>query len=112
ELVGRPSLDPPPASRSAAPRTFADLCRDDPVEAVATSMRKYKAEVDGYTCVLRRQERIDGKLRDPETIECEFRESRVAVRMHWLGATEGAETLLYAAGENQENFLVIPANPA
>src|SRR5689334_4732424 len=87
ELAGRPSLDPPPASRSAAPRTFADLCRDDPLEAVATSMRKYKAEVDGYTCVLRRQERIDGKLRDPETIECEFRESRFAVRMHWVGAT-------------------------
>jgi hypothetical protein len=110
ELAGRPSLDPPPLSKAAS-RSFADLCRDDPVEAVATSMRKYKAEVTGYTCVIRRQERIDGTLRDPETIECEFRESPFAVRMHWLGATEGADTLLYVAGENKDNFLVIPANP-
>ena len=112
ELMGRPSPDLPPADRSAAPRSFADLCRDDPVEAVAASMRKYRAEVTGYTCVLRLRERVDGRLRDPETVECEFRESPFAVRMHWVGATEGAETLLYAAGENRDNFLVVPANPA
>jgi Protein of unknown function (DUF1571) len=109
ELAGRPSLDPPPAMTSV--KSFADLCRDDPVEAVAASMRKYKAEVEGYTCVLRLRERVDGKLRDAETVECEFRESPFAVRMHWIGTTEGAESLLYAAGENQENFLVVPANP-
>jgi hypothetical protein len=110
ELTGRPSLDLPIA-KSGAPKSFADWCRDDPVEAVATSMRKYRSSVDRYTCVIRRQERIDNKLRDPETIECEFRESPFSVRMHWLGATEGADTVLYVAGENQDNFLVVPANP-
>lgn len=110
ELAGRPSLDPPAVSKGAT-QSFADLCRDDPVEAVATSMRKYRSTVERYTCLLRRQERIDGKLRDPETIECDFRESPFSVRMHWLGAKEGAESLLYVAGSNRDNFLVVPANP-
>ena len=112
ELVGRPSLDPPRAKHAATPQSFADLCRDEPVEAVAASIRKYRATVERYTCVLRRQERIDGTLREPERVECEFRESPFAVRMHWTGTTEGPETVLYAAGENQEMFLVVPANPA
>jgi hypothetical protein len=113
ELVGRPSLDRPPAKRPESPQSFADLCRNDPVAAVAASVRMYRATVEGYTSVLRRQERIDGKLRDPERVECEFRESPFAVRMHWVGGpTEGPETVLYAAGENQEMLLVVPANPA
>lgn len=112
ELAGRPSLDAPPAKSLAASKSFADLCRDDPVEAVATSLRKYQAEVEGYTCTVRIRERIDGKLRDPQVAECEFRESPFAVRMHYVGATEGAETLLYVAGENQDMFLVVPAAPA
>jgi len=111
ELVGRPSPEPP-AKRPAGQQSFADLCRDDPVEAVAASIRKYRGTVERYTCALRRQERIDGVLRDPERVECEFRESPFAVRMHWTGTTEGPETVLYAAGENQEMFLVVPANPA
>ena len=112
ELVGRPSLDRPPAKRPESPQSFADLCRNDPVAAVAASVRKYQATVERYTSVLRWQERIDGKLRDPERVECEFRESPFAVRMHWVGATEGPETVVYAAGENQEMLLVVPANPA
>jgi len=110
ELAGRPSVDLR-APLAAAPKSFAELCRDDPVEAVATSMRAYRSTVDRYTCLVRRQERIDGKLRDPDAIECEFRESPFSVRMHWLGATEGAESLLYVTGENHDNFLVVPANP-
>jgi len=110
ELAGRPSLDPPAAPKTTT-KSFAELCRDDPVEAVATSMRKYRDTVERYTCVVRRQERIDGKLRDAETIECEFRESPFSVRMHWLGAKEGAESLLYVAGSHHDNFLVVPANP-
>ena len=111
ELVGRPSLDPPPASSSAGPRSFADLCRDDPVEALATSIRKYRAEVEGYTCTVLMHERIDGRLLNPQTAECDFRESPFSVRMRFIGATEGAETILYVRGENQDMFLVVPAAP-
>lgn len=112
EVVGGPATEPPPEEPARAVRSFADLCRDDPLEAIALSMRKYKADVEGYTCTLRLQERINGKLRPPETIECEFQESPFAVRMHWVGVATGAETMLYAAGENQDMLLVVPANPA
>lgn len=112
EIVGRPSVDPPADNPLPRTQSLADLCRDDPLEVVARSMRKYKAEVQSYTCVLRLRERIGGKLREPETIDCEFRESPFSVRMHWVGTTEGAETMLYVAGENDNMFLVVPANPA
>jgi hypothetical protein len=112
EIVGRPSVDPPAAQLVPTTKSFADLCRDDPVEAIAQSMRGYKAEVEGYTCTLRMRERVAGKLRDPETVECQFRELPFSVRMHWIGATEGAQTLAYVAGENQDMFLVVPASPA
>jgi hypothetical protein len=110
ELVGRPSFDPPPAQSAPVAKTFADLCRDDPVEAVATSMRRYRATVEGYTCTIRLHERVAGKLREPETVECEFRDSPFAVRMHWVAGKSPAETMVYAAGFNDDMFLVVPAS--
>ena len=110
ELVGRPSYDPPPAKAVPTTRTFADLCRDDPVEAVAVSLRRYKATVEGYTCTLFRQERLGGKLREAEVIECEFRDSPFAVRMHWIAGKSPAETILYAAGANDGMFLIVPSS--
>jgi hypothetical protein len=110
ELVGGPSVDPPAAKEANRNRSFADLCRDDPVEAIAMSMRKYRSEVEGYTCVLQIQERIDGKLRVPETVECEFRDSPFAVRMHWTAGASPAETIVYEAGANDGLFLIIPSS--
>jgi Protein of unknown function (DUF1571) len=110
ELIGGPSVEPPAAQKSAVVRSFADLCRDDPVEAIATSMRKYRAEVETYTCKLYLRERIDGKLREPETVECQFRDSPFAVRLHWIAGKSAAETMVYEAGANDGMYLIVPSS--
>jgi Protein of unknown function (DUF1571) len=110
ELVGHPSAAPPTAPSSPASRSFAELCRDDPVEAVARSMRKYKAEVEGYSCTLLKRERINGTLHDPETIACDFQEAPFAVLMRWVGGKDRAEAMLYAADQNDNQLLIIPAS--
>jgi len=110
ELVGHPSALPPAASAGPAARSFAELCRDDPVEAIARSMRKYKAEVEGYSCILVKRERINGELRDPEVIACDFQEAPFAVIMRWVEGKTRAEAMLYAAGQNGDQLLIVPAS--
>src|SRR5947207_7970866 len=109
ELSGRPSA--PPATRpDPTTKSFGDLGRDDPVEAIAMAMRKYKAEVEGYSCVLVKRERIRGELRDPETIACDFREAPFAVLMRWLEGKGRVDAMLYVAGENGDQLLLVPAS--
>lgn len=93
-----------------AERTFAELCRDDPVAALAKSLYKYRSDVEGYTCTLIKRERINGKLRDREVIRCDFRESPFSVRMEWLEGRGRAAVMLYPAGDNVEQLAVVPAN--
>jgi Protein of unknown function (DUF1571) len=110
QLIGHPSALPPAASADLTVKTFAELCRDDPVEAIATSLRKYKAEVEGYSCTLVKRERIDGELRDQEAIACDFQEAPFAVRMRWVEGKARAESMLYAAGQNGDQLLIVPAD--
>lgn len=112
ELVGHPSAVAPSAPTTRSAKTFAELCRDDPVEAVACSMRRYKAEVEGYSCTLVKCERINGKLRAPETIACDFQESPFAVIMRWVDGKDRAEAMLYAADQNDNQLLIVPAAEA
>ena len=109
ELSGRPFITPP-ASATLGAKSFADLCRDDPLEAIAESMRRYKASVEGYTCTLLKRERINGELRTQETIACDFQEAPFAVIMRWTAGKGRADAMLYAAGENSDQILIVPSN--
>lgn len=91
-------------------RSFAELCRNDPVAALAKSLRKYRTDIEGYTCMLIKRERIGGKLRDREVIACDFRESPFSVRMEWKEGKGRAAIMLYPAGDNVEQLAVVPAN--
>jgi Protein of unknown function (DUF1571) len=104
-----PRLDEPPASAPATEKSFADLCRDDPLEAVATSMRRYKATVEGYTCTFVKRERMHGKMRDREVIACEFQEAPFAVLMRWSEGAGRAEAMLFSAAESDDHLFVVPA---
>lgn len=112
QLVGHQTVAPPAVVSATFARTFADLCRDNPVEAIARSMRTYKDRVEGYTCTLSMRERINGTLRDPETIACDFQEAPFAVLMRWVEGKDRADATLYAAGQNGDQLLIIPASDA
>jgi hypothetical protein len=104
ELSGRPSVVP----KQAPARPFAELCKDDPVGALAASLEKHK-DVDGYTCTLVKRERIAGKIRDVETIACDYQAAPFSVRMRWTAGVGRAEAMMYVAGENDDQLLIVPA---
>jgi len=99
------SLVPPSKERS-----FAELCRDDPVGALARSMHRYKQEVEGYTCTMAKHERINGKLNKPEVIRCEVRESPFSVFLVWVEGKTRAHSLLYPAEGRRDRLAVVPGN--
>ena len=109
--------DGPMAASEAIPdvavsvgRDFADLCRNDPVRALAASIGQYDREVEGYTCTFVKQERINGKLHDIETIACDFRQSPYSVLMRWTGGKGRADAMLYVAGDNDGDLLIVPSH--
>jgi hypothetical protein len=85
------------------------LARTKPVEFLQQCLRHYDRNVKGYTAVVRKQERLDGKLQRSEVIEVAFREQPYAVSMHWQEGARLAESALYVEGENGGNMLVRPA---
>src|SRR6476659_7600387 len=103
-IIGDAELVVVPKDGPAKP--FSDLCRDDPVGALAASLAKYKT-VEGYTCTVLKQERINGKLREPETIACDFQEAPFAVLMRWKAGVTRADAMLYEAGENDDQLLIV-----
>ncbi len=106
-----PPPDPVPiAPTSISERSFAELCREDPVGALAKSLQQYRTDVEAYTCTLIKRERIGGKLRDREVIHCDFRESPFTVRMEWLEGRGRAAIMLYPAGDKVDRLAVVPSN--
>ena len=119
-------MDAPSASRtsSVSPRvflryppaapglSFEDQCRADPMGVLQGVLARHRMTVEGYRCTFVKRERIAGKLRDREVIACEFQEAPFAVRMRWLEGAGRAEATLFAAGENDDQVLIVPAGPA
>jgi hypothetical protein len=79
------------------PTLFLQMCLD-----------KYEAEIHGYTCVFYKQERVQGKLRDPEKIDVAFREKPFSVHFAWQSGQVLARKALYVEGENEGNMRVLP----
>jgi hypothetical protein len=81
----------------------------DPVVFLEKCLERYDREVRAYTVTLKKQERIQGKLRSPERIEAVFRESPFSVYFHWLsGADRKADKALYVEGKYDNKLLAVP----
>jgi hypothetical protein len=100
----------PPSPKTDKP--FPELLRDDPVAAVALSMSRYRASVEGYSCTFIKRERINGKLRDRETIQADFRESPFSVRLQWVEGMDRAFAMLYPVDNRADRLAVVPSNSA
>lgn len=105
-----PSEEVLPDLQTTKKQDFAELCRSNPLEAVAESLRAYKQlNLEGYSCTFVKQERIKGTLHPQETIVCDFREAPFSVIMRWKEGKRRAEATLYTAGENDDQLLIVPA---
>lgn len=99
ELPGIISKDPLP---TGDPIAFLEKCLD-----------KYDEQrIEGYTCILQKQERSEGKLMPREEVEVAFRDKPHGVFMHWLHGTRRADSVLYVAGENDSKMLIHPSGIA
>jgi hypothetical protein len=100
---------PPPAP--AKPYDAGkDAAHDDFVELLRQSLIKYKdSGVRGYTCTFVMHERVNGKLKSPEVIECWFQEEPFSVVMHWKEGASKVAASLYVEGENDGKMCIRPA---
>jgi len=103
--------NPPPAASSTT--TQEPLPTGDVVTFLEKCVQRYEQqEIQGYSVILHKQERIDGKLQPSEDIDCFYRDKPHSVFMHWLRGQRKAESSLYVEGENGGKMLAKPAGVA
>lgn len=110
--------DPPPATTDTAgvaPATDLDgLDRFDPIELLRRGRARCARDVQGYSCVFLRQERLDGKLTAPQAIRVLYREEPQSVYMIWGRDAVRVRRALYVRDrllndDGEELALVEPA---
>jgi len=87
------------------PEILEETCYGRPTRFLQMCLDRYKREVQGYSCTLVKQERINGKLRPLEVTEIHFREKPFSVFMKWTKGSSPASPVLFVAGENKGKLL-------
>ncbi len=88
--------------------TIAHLAQTNPVELLKRSLAHYRDNVHGYSCVLTKKERANGKLGGREVIQVWFREQPFSVLMVWKEGKGRAAASLYAVEESREKMFIRP----
>ena len=108
-----------PIAESKLPAKLVKSANDDHRDLVQRGLDYYKkAKIDAYTCTFMKQERMDGKLKEPQQMKVKFTEKPFRVALAWvegkgLGVPEG-DRIIFVAGQNMEDgkahMIVRPAN--
>lgn len=77
------AVAPEPVAATATV-SLVERFKRDPYTLARLSRERYDRDVREYSCVLLKQERIDGKLKDVEEIAVRFRRTPTTVYMNWL----------------------------
>jgi hypothetical protein len=94
-----------PVEKSDLPAALVKAANNDHRDLVQRGIDYYKAaKIDAYTCTFRKQERMDGELKDPQQIKVKFTEKPFRVAMAWvegkgLGVPAG-DRIVFVEGEN------------
>lgn len=89
--------------------SLGELALSDPVEFLKQCLNRCHRDVKGYEAILNKQERLEGVLYAPETLQVAFQDTPHRVRLEWIKGTRRASKVLYAQGENQDRLLIQPA---
>jgi hypothetical protein len=90
---------------------FEHLFQKEPWEFLQMCLDRYDREVKGYSTLFVKRERMDGKLKDEEVVECHFKEKPFSVYMNWIKGWGKAKKAVYVKGENNDRMLALPAPP-
>jgi hypothetical protein len=83
------------------------LAQEKPLEFLDICLKRYHREVKGYCGLLKKQERINGKLNPPESIDFCFREEPYSVLLKWREGARDVKASLYVDGENRNQAAVV-----
>lgn len=85
------------------------LARANQVAFLKNCLRRYQRDVQGYSLVMQKQERINGYLNPKkELIDVWFQDKPHRVLMKWRAGARLAEAVLWVEGENDDKMLVRP----
>jgi Protein of unknown function (DUF1571) len=85
----------------------------DPIAFLKKCVDRFDRDnIQGYSCILHKQERINGELQPSEDIELFVRAQPFSVFMHWLRGQRLADSALYVEGQNDGKMLAHPAGLA
>jgi hypothetical protein len=105
------SAEAPPLA--AAVKDQEPLPDPNPVAFLKKCLERFDQEhIQGYSCILHKQERIGGQLQPSEDIELFVRTQPFSVLMHWVKGQRLAESALYVEGQNDGKMLAHPAGLA
>jgi hypothetical protein len=107
-----------PRGELPSPAAWQELARTNPVALLANALNQYKRTVEGFTATLEKEERVDGKLHEPEVIALAVQgdvpaapdaKPDVKVRMVWeKGARKvldsSVRAALYIEGRNDNRI--------
>lgn len=97
------------ASPSAPSRQrLLELAKTDHIELLKWSMALYDQNIQDYTAVLHKQERIRGQLIKPQEIAFWFKEKPYSLLMKWEKNAVSIDKLLYVEGQENGNMFVHP----
>jgi Protein of unknown function (DUF1571) len=90
-----------------------EILHDQPKGALKflqMSLERYDHEVQGYSCILTKRERVKGKLKEkPEVTQCYFKEKPFSVYMNWIANPGDAQRILYVEGEYNNKMMTRPS---
>ena len=88
------------------------LARENPIELLKLALENYQNSVSDYTCRFVKQERINGHMKEAETIRVLFKEAPFSVLMSWPKPKGLVEKILYVEKDGNRTLLIRPAGLA
>jgi hypothetical protein len=95
------------SQRLPSPEQLDDLARRNAVAFLEGCLKHQVQHIRGYSGLLRKTERIRGKLQAPEVIDFWFSESPYRVLMKWREGSRGAKASLYVDGANGNRVAIL-----
>jgi hypothetical protein len=99
----------PALAQSGRAASLRKLPFGDPLVFLEKCMERYDREVQGYECIMMKQDRVGKRLNSPEIIRAYFKERPFSVFMRWLQGGHGALCVLYVQGKYNNKMLVLPS---
>lgn len=118
--AGQPPISAPPPARPQPPQPMEPVAphpqtpaapqaaspMDAPVRLILEAQQAYRS-VQDYTCLLIKQERINGRLPPPHVMEMKVRNQPFSVYLRWLQPhSEAGQEVCYVAGRNDGRMRV------